>query len=56
MDNVQKHSSCINILSRVWVTKDGVRIDNWIYWILTSHNYKQLLHYRCFTQSTITPH
>jgi hypothetical protein len=27
------------IVSRVWVTKDGVRIGNWIYWILTGRNY-----------------
>jgi hypothetical protein len=30
------------VLSRVWVTKDGVRISNWIYWILhvvTTNNY-----------------
>jgi hypothetical protein len=28
------------ILSRVTVTKDGVRIGSWIYWILTGRNYK----------------
>jgi hypothetical protein len=28
------------ILSRVWVTKEGVEIGNWIYWILTGRNYK----------------
>jgi hypothetical protein len=28
------------IPSCVCVTKDGVRIGNWIYWILTGRNYK----------------
>jgi hypothetical protein len=28
------------VLSRVTVTKDGVRLGNWIYWILTGCNYK----------------
>jgi hypothetical protein len=29
----------LNILSRILVTKDGVRISNWIYWLLIGHNY-----------------
>jgi hypothetical protein len=28
------------ILSRVWVTTDGVWIGDSIYWPLTDHNYK----------------
>jgi hypothetical protein len=28
------------VLSHVWVTKDGVRIGNLIYWILTGRGYK----------------
>jgi hypothetical protein len=28
------------ILSRLWVTIDGVWIGNWIYWTLTDRNYK----------------
>jgi hypothetical protein len=30
----------LTILSCVSVTKDGVRIGSWIYWILTGRNYK----------------
>jgi hypothetical protein len=33
-------SFIFNILSRVWVTIDGVWIGNWIYWSLTVRNYK----------------
>jgi hypothetical protein len=33
-------SICVVIMSRVWVTIDGVWIGNWIYWILTEPNYK----------------
>jgi hypothetical protein len=31
------------ILSRVWVTKDGILIGNWIYWILTGRNNKYVI-------------
>jgi hypothetical protein len=32
-------NTSFRILSRVSVTKHGVRIGNWIYWILTGRNY-----------------
>jgi hypothetical protein len=32
-------ASCDMILSRVFVTKDGVWIDESIYWIFTSRSY-----------------
>jgi hypothetical protein len=28
-----------NILSRVWVTTDGVWVGNSVYWTITEHNY-----------------
>jgi hypothetical protein len=28
------------ILSRIWVTTDGVRIDNWVYWPFTNRDCK----------------
>jgi hypothetical protein len=32
-------SLLLNLLSRVWVTMDGVLIGNWICWALTDRNY-----------------
>jgi hypothetical protein len=39
------------ILSRDWVTTDGVLIVNRIYWTLTERNYKQLRQYHWVTHS-----
>jgi hypothetical protein len=35
-----------NVLSLVWVTRNGVWIGNWIYWKLTDRNYNLLQRYR----------
>jgi hypothetical protein len=41
MENlVQEVNFLTVVLSHVWVTIYGVWIGNWIYWPLTSRNYK----------------
>jgi hypothetical protein len=42
-----------NLLSRILVTRHGVWVDNWIYWNLTTRNYKYSWRYRYFTPSPI---
>jgi hypothetical protein len=42
------------VLSRVSVTTDGFGIDGWIYWTLTTRNYKYLLtDSRIYTHNTL---
>jgi hypothetical protein len=40
MINVMSTRIYVYILSRIWVTIDGVWIGNWIYWTFTERNYK----------------
>jgi hypothetical protein len=39
-DSSENPAAYHDILSRAWVTTDGVWLGNWIYWTLTDRNYQ----------------
>jgi hypothetical protein len=50
----QAEPTVTNILYHVWVLRHAVRIVNSFYYNLTHRDYNHLLHYRTFTQLTIS--